>query len=164
MHDEAMQYVTKAVEGLTPGSVLDLGGRNVNGTPRHLFPDTRYVSVDIRPGNCVDIVSDCADLYLDETFDLVVSTELLEHTRRACEIVATASRHLNPGGMFVATMAGPGRGAHGASGEPQPPPGEFYRNVEPADLERWLEAAGFNSWDIDQSGHDLRCTASREVT
>jgi len=159
-----MQYVTAEVEGVTPRSVLDLGGRNVNGTPRYLFPGVRYVSVDIRPGDCVDVVADCADVDLGEGFDLVISTELLEHTDRAEQIVAAARRHLNPGGVFVATMAGPGRGPHGASGEPLPPPGEFYRNVEPAHLERWLQAAGFDEWTIDQSGPDLRCTARVEVT
>lgn len=159
-----MQYMTAQVRRLrlnAPGvRVLDLGGRDVNGTPRHLFRRAaEYVSVDLRPGPCVDIVADAADLDLDQPFDVVVSTELLEHTPRAGEIVATAARHLVVGGTFLATMAGPGRAPHGASGEIRLPEGEFYENVTPEALHGWLRAAGFQAWDVDQFGTDLRCRA-----
>lgn len=168
MHREAMDYMTAQVRRLglnLPGvRVLDLGGRDVNGTPRRLFKrDPYYVSVDIQPGPCVDIVADAADLDLGERFDVVLSTELLEHTPRASEIVDTAHRHLVPGGVFLATMAGPGRAPHGASGETRLPAGEFYRNVEPEALQGWLRAAGFVAWDVDQLGTDLRCRAEVAV-
>lgn len=163
MHDAAFRYLVDSLVGLniTNATVLDLGGRDVNGTPRPLFEQARrYVSVDIRPGPSVDIVADAADLELGETFDVVVSTELLEHAERAAEIVAAAARHTVPGGVFIATMAGPGRAPHGASGEPYPPPGEWYCNVSPDELVEWLAAAGFDEWTIDQLGEDLRCTAT----
>jgi SAM-dependent methyltransferase len=144
-----------------PGArVLDLGGRDVNGTPRRLFNRAAaYVSVDMRDGAGVDIVADAADLHLKDRFHVVVSTELLEHTPRGEAIVAAAHRHLTPGGVFLATMAGPGRAPHGASGEPRLPRGEYYRNVEPEALEGWIRAAGFKSWDINQLGTDLRVRA-----
>lgn len=159
-----MQYMSSQVRRHhlnAPGArVLDLGGRNVNGTPRHLFNRAAvYVSVDLRAGPGVDIVADAADLNLDEKFDVVVSTELFEHTARAAEIVGAACRHLKPGGVFLATMAGPGRAPHGASGESRPPRGEFYLNVEPEALEAWLKAAGFVEWWVNQLGTDLRCRA-----
>lgn len=162
MHDAAFRYVVDSLVGLdlAHASVLDLGGRDVNGTPRPLFEQAaRYVSVDIRQGPSVDIVADAADINLGETFDIVVSTELLEHAERADEIVAAAGRHTAPGGRFIATMAGPGRAPHGASGEAMPPPGEWYCNVSPDELDEWLAAAGFDEWTIDQSGEDVRCTA-----
>jgi SAM-dependent methyltransferase len=162
MHDEAFRYVVEQVSKLdTDGiDVLDLGGRNVNGTTRELFRyAARYVSVDIRDGDEVDVVADAADLDLGELFDVVVSTELLEHAERGAEIVATARRHLKPGGKFIATMAGPGRAPHGASGEHVPPPGEFYRNVDPRTLSSWLCGAGFDVWELNQADTDLRCVA-----
>lgn len=164
MHREAMAYMSSQIRRHhlnVPGvRVLDLGGRNVNGTPRHLFRRAgAYVSVDLRAGPGVDIVADAAELDLGERFDVVVSTELLEHTPKGAEIVATARRHLGPGGTFLATMAGPGRAPHGASGESKPPRGEFYRNVEPEALEGWLRAAGFDEWDVNQLGTDLRVRA-----
>jgi SAM-dependent methyltransferase len=165
MHEAVIEYVSREIAARDLNrdkyTVLDLGGRDINGTTRQLFNNVAsYVSVDIADGLGVDIVADAADLNLDERFDVVVSTELLEHTERADEIVAAAARHLKPGGVFVATMAGPGRTPHGAAGEPSPNPGEWYCNVSPDELEEWLAAAGFDKWEIDQSGLDLRCTAT----
>lgn len=164
MHDAVITYVSRTIaeHDLDGGAVLDLGGRDVNGTTRQLFPRaTAYLTVDIAPHPSVDYIGDAAELDLGELFDVVISTECLEHTARAAEIVAAAARHTRPGGAFVATMAGPGRRPHGASGEPWPPPGEFYRNVEPDELELWLKAAGFDDWAIDVHGLDVRCTAFR---
>lgn len=160
MHPAAFMYACRSVTDLpTVSSVLDLGSRDHNGTTRPLFGlSVRYVGVDLHPGNGVDVVADAASVELGETFDMVVSTELLEHTDKAAEVIANARRHLNPGGWFVATMAGPGRAEHGADGASLPP-GEFYRNVTAPDLTGWLEAAGFESWEIDIDGEDIRCKA-----
>lgn len=166
MHREAMVYVARAITERNldrPGvDVLDLGGRDVNGTTRDLWGmPGRYVVVDIAPHPSVDVVCDAADLDLGERFDVVTSTECLEHAERGAEIVAAAFRHLRPGGVFIATMAGPGRAPHGAHGAPTPADGEFYRNVDPDTLDRWLHAAGFAGWERDTLGADLRCTAWR---
>lgn len=163
MHIEAMQYVADVIlERQLEGDVLDLGGRYINGTTRTLFPEGhRYIVVDIEPDPSVDIVADAGDLDLGETFDIVLSTELLEHTPRGADIVAGAFRHLKPGGTLVATMAGPGRPPHGAAGAPWPLDGEYYRNVWPDELEDWLIAAGFQDFKVDQAGTDVRCWAQR---
>lgn len=141
-------------------TVLDLGGRDVNGTTRELFNTDRYVVVDQAAHPSVHVVADAATVRLDERFDAVVCTEVLEHTPHGAAICATAQHHLNPAGVFIATMAGPGRSAHGASGEMLPPPGEWYQNVEPAELANWLSGAGFTEWEIDTQGFDLRCWAT----
>jgi SAM-dependent methyltransferase len=170
MHNEAMQYASRQVSERKLNSVgvhvLDLGGRDVNGTTRPLFPGAdRYVSVDIAPGRGVDIVCDAADLDLRDRFDVVMSTELLEHAERGAEIVAAAFKHLKPGGWFVATMAGPGRQPHSASGRPGLPDWEFYRNVDSELLEQWLRDAGFTWFEVDDTHMDMRCVARRaEVT
>lgn len=166
MHKAAWDYVAARVTEYDldqPGAlVLDLGGRNVNGTTRELFPNcARYDALDLVAAPGVDIVADAATAQLDDRYDVIVSTELLEHAEHADQIVANASQHLNPGGVFVATMAGPRRRPHGASGEPSPPPGEFYRNVYPKALMRWLESAGFEWWNVNEAGADVRCVARR---
>ena len=166
MHDEAMQYASRQVRerqlNRVGVHVLDLGGRDVNGTTRPLFPGAdRYVSVDIAEGRGVDIVCDAAELDLRDRFDVVMSTELLEHTDRGAEIVATAFKHLKPGGHFVATMAGPGRKPHSADGSPGMPDHEFYRNVDRELLDEWLVAAGFERREIDETHMDMRCVARR---
>lgn len=163
MHPAADAYVREHAAGLNrPGvTVLELGGRYINGGVREFFNRAaEYVSVDIVAGRDVDIVADAADLELGRTFDVVVSTELFEHTPRAAEIVVSAYRHLAPGGVFLATMAGPGRAPHSAAGRPRMEPGEWYRNIEPAELDEWLQWAGFDAWTVDVLGDDVRCVAT----
>jgi SAM-dependent methyltransferase len=161
MHEAARQYVGAATNVFNlHGDVLEIGGINVNGGVRDLIPHTRWVSVDIIPGPDVDIVADAADLRLGELFDVVVSTEVFEHTARSPEIIVTAFEHLKPAGYFVATMAGPGRPVHSANGG-QLQPDEFYENVEPNVLAGWLAAAGFSEMGIDQAADDVRCYARK---
>lgn len=162
MHTEALAYVADMVarHNLDRGDILDLGGRDVNGTIRHLFPRADlYVTVDIEPHPSVDYVCDAGDLDLPDRFDVVVSTECLEHTKRAPDIVRAAWRHLKDGGVFVATMAGVGREPHSASGGPVGD--EYYHNVDSDELGEWLEQAGFEDWTVDVFGNDLRCVAVR---
>ena len=164
MHSHALNFCAHWIHELGLNKigvhVLDLGGRDVNGTTRPLFPGAdRYVSVDIVEGRGVDVVADAAELDLRDRFDVVVSTELLEHTPRGAEIVANARKHLKPGGHFLATMAGVGREVHSASGSPRLLPGEYYGNVEHDTLEGWLRDAGFDWWHIDTIETDIRCIA-----
>lgn len=165
MHTAAKQFMRHHCRpfnwrGVT---VLELGGRYINGGVRELFDRAgEYVSVDIVDGKDVDIVADAADLDLGRDFDVVVSTELLEHTPRAAEIVAAACRHLKTGGVFLMTCAGPGRAPHSAAGKATLEPGEWYRNVEPAELDEWLQWAGFEEWEIEVLEDDVRCVATVE--
>lgn len=158
-----MTYVARMVDtfDLRGGDVLDLGGRDINGTPRHLFDANSYVVVDAAGHRSVDVIADARTLDLDRQFDVVVSTELFEHTDGGAEIVATAYRHLRDGGVFVATMAGPGRAPHSAAGRAHIPDGEWYRNVEPDELDEWLAKAGFSEWQVDVLADDVRCWARR---
>lgn len=168
MHIAAKQYVKHHVTKLHLNrrdvTVLELGGRYINGGVRELFDRAaEYVSVDINPGKWVDIVADAADLDLGRDFQVVVSTELFEHTPRAAEIVAAACRHVAAGGIFLATMAGPGRPQHSAVGAATLEPGEWYRNIEPGELDEWLEWAGFQQWTVDVLDDDVRCIATVET-
>jgi SAM-dependent methyltransferase len=142
--------------------VLDIGGRNVNGTPREMFPNARYTVLDIRDGGNVDIVADAARWEPDRRrWDLVVSTECFEHTEAWREICQTAYRACKPGGRIVVTCAGPGRAPHSAFVEAGLQPGEFYENVEPRELSNALQIAGFVDVEVDQVGLDLQATGRR---
>jgi hypothetical protein len=157
MHLEAYQAVGMMVEATghdfgedvdidegpsEPWRGLDIGGRDVNGTARAWFPRTHWRGLDIRPGPGVDIVADATTWQAQvPVWDFVLSTECLEHVKEWPGIVYAASTALNPVGPQLAffTAASIGRGAHGASGEHTPPEGEWYGNVDPADLTRELE-------------------------
>lgn len=162
MHNEAMQWVARHATD-RPVSVLDLGGRDVNGTVRPLFPNaTVYRVVDILPGDGVDVVADAADWTPDRQYDVVVCCETFEHTARWPEICATAFAACRPGGQLILTMAGPGRPEHSAiDGEFRLHPGEYYGNVDPAELWRVLRAVGWRRIHVDQqvSPADVRAVA-----
>lgn len=167
MHDEAYAWVrAHALDGQL--DVLDIGGRNINGSVRDLFPDATYTAMDIRPGDGVDIVADAATWHPgDRLWDVVVCTEVFEHTTDWKLICVTAFTSLRPDGRFIATMAGPGRPEHSAvDGGWRLHPGEYYGNVEPGDLRAVLEACGFTEIEVDQQFGpcDVRCVAVKAVS
>lgn len=134
MHDPAHRFIAGTVDcfGVDDALAVDLGGRDINGTVHSLFSRPVLV-VDISDGRGVDVVADAADWTTEGRFDVVLCTEVFEHTPRWREIIATAHRVLNPGGLLIATCATFGRPEHGAASD-KPLPGEFYENVNPAHL------------------------------
>lgn len=142
-------------------AVLDLGGRDINGSVRPLFANADpYTVVDIYPGEGVDVVADAATWEPDRLYDVVVAAEVFEHTYVWPEICATALKALCGGGLFIATMGGPGRQPHsGIDGLFRLLPGECYANVAPNDLEHVLKTQGWASITVDQSGLDVRAVA-----
>jgi SAM-dependent methyltransferase len=163
VHAQAHAWVARY--GTTgPVKVLDIGGRNINGTVRGLFPAADYTSLDIIAGDGVDIVADASTWTPTREYDLVVCCEVFEHTDVWPQIIDTAYAALRPGGLFVATMAGPGRAPHSAiDGSHQLYPGEWYANVEPDELRAVLDKAGFVDVTVDQllQAGDVRCVATR---
>jgi SAM-dependent methyltransferase len=166
MHDQAHAFVRDHAR-TDAAKVLDLGGRDVNGTVRDLFPDALdYIVVDINPGDGVDVVADAADWQPTGTYDVVVSCETFEHAERWREICGTAFNALRPGGQFIATMAGPGRPEHSAiDGQFRLLDGEYYGNVDPAVLFDVLDEWGFVDVFIDSrpSPADVRAVAYRPL-
>lgn len=164
MHTEAYEWVRRHATD-KPVAVLDLGGRNINGSVRPLFPNaTIYRVVDIADGPGVDVVADAATWTPDGLYDVVVCCETFEHTKSWPEICQTAYRACRPGGMLIATMAGPGRPEHsGIDGEFRLHPGEYYGNVAPGDLWQALRAAGWRHIHVDQQPvpADVRAVAYR---
>lgn len=64
----------------TGTSVVECGSRDHNGSVRIYFRDTKkYIGVDWKPGDNVDVVSLIHDLPEVEKYDVVISASLLEH-------------------------------------------------------------------------------------
>jgi hypothetical protein len=164
VHPEAFAWVAARATSETV-EVLDIGGRNINGGVRGLFPNAaRYVAVDIREGDGVDVVADAASWVPDQEYDVVVSTETFEHTAVWPDICLTAYKACRTGGRLILTMAGPGRAVHSAiDGGPSLHPDEHYGNVEPDDLERVLLAAGWRDITVDYraDSRDTRAVATK---
>ena len=85
-----------ASDGLT----LDLGAST--GPYQTLFP--KRVGVDVERATGVDVVSDAHALaFRDQSFDTVVSTEMLEHLTEPQRAADEMFRVLRPGGTLVLT-------------------------------------------------------------
>lgn len=160
MHAEAMVWVADNLPAI-PGDVLDVGGRNINGSPRHLFPtaDT-FVTTDLVATPDVDIPGDITTLGLEDFADTVLCLEVLEHVENWPAIVAACAAACRPGGTVIVTCAGPGRAPHSASDGGELQPGEWYRNVSVDELEDVMEAAGLET-KSDSLGPDTRAVGRK---
>lgn len=158
MHHEARQYVNRFGTP-EPISVVEIGSLDINGTVRGCFPKAKWHGIDVVEGPAVDEVADGATWKPDGPVDLVVCCEVLEHARNWRKIVANCANIVKPGGRVVFTAAGPTRLAHSAADGGPLRDGEFYENIDPADLLAELEDAGFVDVQVDELGPDVRATA-----
>jgi SAM-dependent methyltransferase len=146
MHPEAWQWLEAQVRPLLAGAaqVVDLGGFDVNGSPRALFsPATVYRVVDTRAGPGVDIVADAGTWLpapeLRGAFDVALCTEVFEHVQHWQAIVYNLWLLLRPGGVCLVTCATAPRRPHSIDGVEPPPPGEWYGNVAPEALRATMQ-------------------------
>jgi SAM-dependent methyltransferase len=137
VHIAAHNFVATVVPD-SPGAVLEIGSRDVNGSVRDLFAGASlYHGIDIAAGAGVDEVVACADYQPAGLFDTCVSTEVMEHMRDPSELTSCAWRCLRSGGMLILTAAGPNRQPHSVSGGPVEQ--EYYENISPELLALLLE-------------------------
>jgi hypothetical protein len=95
MHDSVRTFIEGVVEryGLDGLATLEVGSGIVNGTIRPYFSGP-YTGCDIEFGWGVDVIADAQDLsrWDDNTFPIVVSTEMLEHCPRPWRAVQEMAR------------------------------------------------------------------------
>lgn len=144
MLDSVLKFVTRWVDtlDLSRRSTLELGAYNENGSVKPLFHG-RYVGVDMRPGPDVDLVinaHDIVNVFGLSRFDVVVSTEMLEHDDAFWMTFAAVNRVLKADGFFIVTARGIGFERHDY-------PSDYYRFTEEA-LMRLFERFGFCTIEI----------------
>lgn len=108
MHDSALHWCRVVVDvlGLAERNTLEVGAFDVNGTARQFFTGP-YTGLDLTRGPGVDVVADAEDMPFDpETFEVVICTQMLEHSRRPWKAVAEMCRVLRPKGVLMLTAAG----------------------------------------------------------
>jgi len=140
-------------------SVLDCGSLDVNGNNRFLFTGGSYQGLDLIAGPNVDIVSRIHE-YQGGPFDVVISTEALEHDRHLDQSLDRMAELVAPGGILLVTCATTGRPEHGTTRcDDWASPGttDFYRNVLPQDLVPLVSK--FRCWGIEVTHSDLYCWA-----
>lgn len=101
-------FVKKAYPRTFTGDALEAGSLDVNGTVRPLFVNARkYVGVDWRPGPCVDVVSLVHEMPFEaESFDVVVSSSMLEHDPYWQKSLTKMVDVLKPDGVLMLTWGG----------------------------------------------------------
>lgn len=118
MHESVMEYARLM---LGPGQcrgrrVIELGSRDVNGSVRQVVEQWQpacYIGVDLEDGPGVDLVADVAagfEPWL--TFDVVISTETLEHVEDWRAFVNVLKGLAAPGGLIFVTTRSQGFGYH----------------------------------------------------
>jgi SAM-dependent methyltransferase len=127
-----MDFITEAAAG-TEGAarVLDVGGRDINGSPRHLWPAADYEVVDPTEGPRVTHVGTIETFKSRHKFDVVVCAEVLEHAPDWPAVVKACVDHLRKGGRLILTAACPPRMRHSGYDGGVVRPGEHYENVDP---------------------------------
>ncbi|MBX7159358.1 MAG: class I SAM-dependent methyltransferase [Acidimicrobiia bacterium] len=156
MHPAAAAWIAAQVEGRGPwdGSrILDIGGRNVNGSALDEFVghDIETHVIDVTPGPGVTLVADGRTWTPTHAFHAVTCTEVLEHVQGWPAVLWTCWQALQPDGLLIVTAAGPGRQPHSAVDGLGLRGGEWYRNVQPACLADVLDACGFADIEVDTS-------------
>lgn len=136
--------------------VIEIGACNVNGSLRPLieqYGPQEYTGVDITAGVGVDIVCDVTALitrFGERSFDLIVSTELLEHVRDWRLAIHNMKTILKPGGVMVITTRSPGFVYHGY-------PYDFWR-YEVEDMRSIFQDCHIEKLECDvQPGVLLKC-------
>lgn len=114
-------------------SILEVGSLNVNGSLRDYILSLdpgRYIGVDIFPGPGVDVICS-ADRLVErfgrDSFDVVISTEMIEHVRDWRTAITNMKSVLRPKGALCITTRSKGYGYHGY-------PFDFWR-YETKDIE-----------------------------
>ncbi|MFA5817188.1 MAG: class I SAM-dependent methyltransferase [Bacteroidales bacterium] len=139
--------------------VLDCGSLDVNGNNRPFFIDSHYTGIDIVDGKNVDVVTRVCDYTPNKLFDVVISTEMLEHDESFDESLQKMFWFLRPGGLLIITAAGLGREEHGTTNhhpKDSPLTHDYYQNLDAVDFTAWLPTDFFSEWQLSHINTDIR--------
>lgn len=148
----AMQRaVAQEVAPSGPGqAVLDVGCGEKPYLPHFSGVASSYVGLDVHAGEHVDVVADADVLPFDDgSFDVVVSTQMLEHVPDPARVVSEAHRVLRPGGVLLLST-------HGTTLY-HPVPTDFWRWTQEG-LEKLLRDNGdWSDMRMEGAGGTMAC-------
>jgi SAM-dependent methyltransferase len=99
--------------------VTEVGSMDVNGSLRPLlesFKPKQYLGIDVIEGRGVDVVCNAEDLmrnFQKQSFDVLISTEMLEHVRNWKLVISNFKNVVKSGGKIVITTRSYGFPYHG---------------------------------------------------
>jgi SAM-dependent methyltransferase len=118
MHESVLIEISRLLsdDDIRGKSVIELGSRNVNGSIRPYIEKLNpasYIGVDFIPGRGVDLVTDVCTYIPEKSADIVISTEMLEHTEDFLSAVNTIKKSCKIGGFLIISTRSPGFPYHG---------------------------------------------------
>ena len=161
MHREVKQFI-KSVRKELPHKfrlrdVLEVGSKNINGSPRKYFWFCSYEGIDLSEGKGVDIVGNFAEMnFGHDRYDVVICCEVLEHCKEWKEVLEKMAIVLKPGGLMIMTCASTDRQEHGTRrttpfASPDTP--DYYRNISKEDFKSVLPSELFDLYVL-MNGRD----------
>jgi 2-polyprenyl-3-methyl-5-hydroxy-6-metoxy-1,4-benzoquinol methylase len=111
-----LQLLKESVAGKR---VLEVGSQDVNGSIRpfvEALAPGEYIGTDMTAGKGVDVIVNSSDLisrFGMESFDLVISSAMIEHCRDWKAAVRNMKGVCRPGGMILLVTCSPGFPYHG---------------------------------------------------
>jgi SAM-dependent methyltransferase len=135
--------------GRTGLDVLDVGCGNQPYRPWLEAHLGRYVGLDIEPAAGVDVVGHIESLPFDDgSFDVVLCTQVLEHTDDPQQAVREIHRVLRSGGVALAST-------HGVF--VFHPPSDLWRWTHEGLRRLFLQAGDWRELSVRPNGHYLAC-------
>jgi len=122
MHTTVIEFFIKNIKisEFKGKRVLEVGSRYVNGSVRPLIQrfcsPKEYIGVDIEEGKFVDLVlpaEKIVEYFGPESFDVVISAELLEHVKDWRRVINNLKNVVRRGGYIYITTRSRGFGYHG---------------------------------------------------
>lgn len=141
MHSEAFEFARRCTEHLPSAlETVEFGSKDINGSVRSLLEwRGPYVGIDWYEGPGVDVQADAREYPTTHPVDVVVCMETAEHCPTPEALIENAWHVLKRGGLLIFTAAAPPRQEHsGLDGGPLRDD-EYYANIEPNDLRKWLD-------------------------
>jgi len=98
--------------------VLEVGSYDMSGSLRSYVESLKpseYIGIDIEEGPCVDVVCKAEDVlekFGKESFDVVISTELLEHVKDWRKVISNLKNVCKPDGIILLTTRSYGFNYH----------------------------------------------------
>jgi len=120
-HKSCIEFAEKYIheDDIKGRSVIEVGALDVNGSIRpsvEQFRPLSYIGVDIQKGAGVDRICPVENLIKEfgtNSFDVVISTELLEHVLNWRKAIHNLKQVLKPGGSMLLTTRSKGKCYHG---------------------------------------------------
>ena len=155
-HESQIEFMlsvkAKFPERFSGCRVLDIGSLDLNGNNRYLFENYKYLGVDVGYGDNVDIVCPGHKIIDKERFDIVISTECLEHDCYWEETLNNMVLLTKPNGLLLLSCATTGRPEHGTkrtSPLDSPFTNDYYKNITINDLNDAVNITGvFKEYEI----------------